>query len=94
MDGSGFKGIFCRYVRMFIDQLSLIDGKYEGKNYKEIADEFLIWMRENANSAWKNRNKETDLMSEKWSTPSDNQNPYVWADGGAVMLLLPLTPCE
>ena len=88
MDGAGFRGIFCRYLINLIEELQKTEGSYTEKTYKDISKEMLNWMKINADTVWGNREENTGLMHASWNTLSDNSNPYVWAHGGAVMLLL------
>jgi len=55
-DGGAFKGIFVRYMKLFVR-----DGG---------GAEFLPWMQANADTAWRNRRPADNLMGYDWSVPA------------------------
>ena len=55
-DGGAFKGIFVRYMKLLINECG--------------RTEFLPWMKANAESAWRNRRPEDNIMGNDWTIPT------------------------
>jgi predicted alpha-1,6-mannanase (GH76 family) len=58
-DGGAFKGIFVRYMKLLIHECG--------------RDEFLPWMKANAQSAWRNRRAADNLMGDDWTVPAGSE---------------------
>jgi predicted alpha-1,6-mannanase (GH76 family) len=71
-DGGAFKGIFIRYMKLLVR-----DGHRE---------EFLPWMKANADEAWKNRRSD-NLMGSDWTAPAPKKiNSQTAASAAAALL--------
>ena len=55
-NGGAFKGIFVRYMKLLIDECG--------------RDEFLPWMKANADTAWRNRRPADNIMGDDWTVPA------------------------
>jgi len=55
-DGGAFRGIFVRYMKLFINECG--------------RTEFLPWMKANADAAWRNRRPADNIMGNDWTVPA------------------------
>lgn len=73
-DLPGFKGILARYIRRYVE----MTGKTE----------YLDWLRDNADSAWKNRNSK-GIMSTQLGMKTEEKDDYdVFAASAAVSVVV------
>jgi predicted alpha-1,6-mannanase (GH76 family) len=72
-DGGAFKGIFVRYVKLLIRDCG--------------CKEYLPWMRANADTAWRNRRPEDNIMGYDWSVATGSRIQSQSASSAASVVL-------
>lgn len=72
-DGSGFKGIFTRYIKTLVTECG--------------QDQYTSWFVENANTVWKNRRAKDNLLYANWNTKCPEGILYAFASSTGVALL-------
>jgi predicted alpha-1,6-mannanase (GH76 family) len=72
-DGGAFKGIFCRYMKLLIQE----SGRTE----------FLPWMKVNADAAWRNRRSADNIMGDDWTAPAGGNIQSQTAASGVAAVL-------
>jgi len=72
-DGGAFKGIFVRYMKLFINECG--------------RTEFLPWMKANADAAWRNRRLADNLMGNDWTVSAGARIQSQTAASGVAVVL-------
>lgn len=72
-DGSGFKGIFTRYMKPLVTEC---DQK-----------QYVSWLYKNANKVWENRRRKDNLTYADWNTKCPDDLLYAFASSTGVALL-------